>query len=54
MSEREAVANLVKVAEQQAVNLARLIEIVREELARERELRGLHVIGVGQSAAAVG
>ena len=54
MSEKEAVAILVKVAEQQAVNLARLIEIVREELARGRELKGLHVVGVGQSAAAVG
>jgi hypothetical protein len=54
MSEREAIANLVRVAEQQAVNLARLIEVVREELARERELKGLHVVGIGQGAAAVG
>jgi hypothetical protein len=54
MSEKEAVEKLVRVAEQQAVNLEKLIEMVREELTIERNRKGLNVVGIGESAAAIG
>lgn len=54
MSEKEAVANLVRVAEQQAVNLAKLIEIVRLELAEKRNKEVLNIVGIGESATAAG